>query len=58
MSALVAFAQTSIQVQSHKGVSVDEQFNVTFVIEGAKPTDFTWEPGDDFMLVWGPQQGR
>ena len=58
MSALVAFAQTSIQVQSHKVVSVDEQFNVTFVIEGAKPTDFTWEPGDDFMLVWGPQQGR
>ena len=58
MSALVAFAQTSIQVQSHKVVSVDEQFNVTFVIEGAKPTDFNWEPGDDFMLVWGPQQGR
>ena len=58
MSAAVAFAQTSIQVQSHKVVSVDEQFNVTFVIEGPKPTDFNWEPGDDFMLIWGPQQGR
>ena len=58
MSVVAAFAQTSIQVQSHKVVSIDEQFNVTFVIEGAKPTDFTWEPGDDFMLIWGPQQGR
>lgn len=58
MSALVAFAQTSIQVQSHRVVSIDEQFNVTFVIEGAKPTDFTWDQGDDFMLIWGPQQGR
>ena len=52
------YAQTSIQVQAHKVVSIDEQFNVTFVIEGAKPTDFNWEPGADFELVWGPQQGR
>ena len=55
---LAAHAQTSIQVQAHKVVSIDEQFNVTFVIEGAKPTDFNWEPGADFELVWGPQQGR
>ena len=55
---LTAHAQTSIQVQAHKVVSVDEQFNVTFVIEGAKPTDFSWDPGADFDLVWGPQQGR
>ena len=55
---LTANAQTSIQVQAHKVVSIDEQFNVTFVIEGAKPTDFNWEPGADFELVWGPQQGR
>lgn len=58
VSALVASAQTSIQVQSHKVVSLDEQFNVTFVIEGAKPTEFEWEEGDDFTLIWGPQQGR
>ena len=45
-------------MQAHKVVSIDEQFNVTFVIEGAKPTDFNWEPGADFELVWGPQQGR
>lgn len=58
LSALAVYAQTSIQVQSHKVVSIDEQFNVTFVIEGAKPTDFSWDPGTDFDLVWGPQQGR
>ena len=55
---LTAHAQTDIQVQAHKVVSVDEQFNVTFVIEGAKPTDFSWDPGADFDLIWGPQQGR
>ena len=58
LSVSSVHAQTSIQVQSHKVVSIDEQFNVTFVIEGAKPTDFSWEPGADFDLVWGPQQGR
>ncbi|MBR5104407.1 MAG: BatD family protein [Bacteroidales bacterium] len=58
LSVSAVYAQTSIQVQAHKVVSIDEQFNVTFVIEGAKPTDFSWEPGSDFDLVWGPQQGR
>ena len=58
LSAAAAYAQTSIQVQSHKVVGIDEQFNVTFVIEGAKPSDFSWDPGTDFDLVWGPQQGR
>ena len=58
LSVFSVYAQTSIQVQAHKVVSIDEQFNVTFVIEGAKPTDFNWEPGADFELVWGPQQGR
>ena len=58
LSVSLVYAQTSIQVQAHKVVSIDEQFNVTFVIEGAKPTDFSWEPGADFDLIWGPQQGR
>lgn len=58
VSALIASAQTSIQVQSHKVVGLDEQFNVTFVIEGSKPSEFSWEPGEDFILIWGPQQGR
>ncbi len=59
MSALMAYAQTEIQVQTHNVVAADEQFNITFIIEGeAKPSDFTWSPGEDFQLLWGPQQGR
>lgn len=59
LSVMAAAAQTSIQVQTHNVVAADEQFNVTFIIEGeAKITDFSWEPGEDFQLLWGPQQGR
>ncbi len=58
-AAAVAFAQTEILVQTHNVVAADEQFNVTFIIEGeAKSSDFTWSPGEDFQLLWGPQQGR
>ena len=57
VSASVVHAQTEIQVQTHNVVALDEQFNVTFVVEGNKPSEFQWEPGDDFMLVWGPQKG-
>ena len=32
--AVMAFAQTSIKVQTHNVVAADEQFNVTFIIEG------------------------
>lgn len=59
LAAVLAYAQTEIQVQVHNVVAEDEQFNVTFVIEGeAKSSDFAWSPGDDFQLLWGPQQGR
>lgn len=59
VSAIAASAQTDIKVQTHNVVAADEQFNVTFIIEGeSKPADFAWEPGDDFQLLWGPQQGR
>ena len=59
VTAVVLQAQTSIQVQTHNVVAADEHFNVTFIIEGdAKITDFTWSPGEDFQLLWGPQQGR
>ena len=51
-------AQTKIQVLVHNVVALDEQFTVSFVIEGDRPSDFQWEPGDDFDLLWGPQQGR
>ena len=57
--AVMSFAQTSIKVQTHNVVAADEQFNVTFIIEGEeKSSDFAWEPGEDFQLLWGPQQGR
>ena len=59
VAAVVLHAQTSIQVQTHNVVAADEHFNVTFIIEGdAKISDFTWSPGEDFQLLWGPQQGR
>lgn len=53
-----AQAQTSIRVQAPNVVAVDEQFNVTFIIEGENsPSDFKWSEGEDFQLVWGPQRG-
>lgn len=58
-AAVIVDAQTSIQVQTHKVVAEDERFNVTFVIDGnIKVSDFTWEPGEDFQLLWGPQRGH
>ncbi len=57
-SVLAASAQTSIQVQAPNLVGVNEQFNVTFVIDGEHSQDnFQWDPGSDFQLVWGPQRG-
>ena len=51
-------AQNSIKVEAPDVVAVNEQFNVTFIIEGEKsPSDFQWSVGDDFQLVWGPQRG-
>ena len=39
-------------------VASDEQFNVTFTFDGEEaPSDFSWSPGSDFKLVWGPQKG-
>ena len=59
LSALVMTAQTGIQVQTHKVVAEDERFNVTFVIDGnVKVSEFSWEPGSDFQLLWGPQRGH
>ena len=53
-----SFAQNSIKVDVPNVVGVDEQFNVTFVIDGENsPSDFEWSAGDDFQLVWGPQKG-
>lgn len=55
--AVAMSAQLRVEVPDV--VSVDEQFNVTFIYEGENsPSAFEWSQGDDFQLVWGPQQGR
>ena len=55
----VAAAQTKIAVEAPIIVGSDEQFNFTFIIEGEdRPSNFNWNPGDDFTLVWGPQRGE
>ncbi|MBP5676272.1 MAG: BatD family protein [Bacteroidales bacterium] len=57
-AVLTAWAQSTIRVEVHNIVELSERFNVVFVIEGEHaPTDFSWAPGDDFTLVWGPQKG-
>ena len=56
-NAFVMTAQLRVEVPDV--VSLDEQFNVTFIYEGENsPSGFEWSQGDDFQLVWGPQQGR
>ena len=50
-------AQT-VRVDAPNLVAADEQFNVSFSIEGEHSvSDFSWEPGDGFKLIWGPQKG-
>ena len=57
--AVVAFGQSEIQVEAPNVVAADEQFNVTFIIEGeGNPTDFQWSAGSGFQVLWGPQSGR
>jgi len=54
---LAAYAQ-DIKVTAPNLVSADEQFKITFSIEGeGKPSDFSWTCSNDFQLVWGPQKG-
>ena len=56
--ALSAWAQATIRVDVHNIVEVGERFNVAFVVEGeSSPSDFSWNAGDDFTVVWGPQKG-
>ena len=58
-AAAVTFAQTGIRVEAPNVVAADEQFNVTFIIEGEdSPSDFSWASSDDFQVQWGPQQGK
>ena len=58
LAALTLAGQNTIRVQAPNLVSEGEQFNVTFIIDGeTAPSDFSWSPGDEFQLVWGPQKG-
>lgn len=55
--AVAATAQPEIRIQATNLVGVNEQFNITFIISGDDiPSDFEWDPGDDFQLVWGPNR--
>ncbi len=57
LQALVSYAQ--LEVEAPEVVSLDEQFKVSFVYQGENsPSDFSWDNGQDFQLVWGPQQGH
>ena len=59
LATLASLGQTSIKVETHNVVAADEQFNLTFIIEGENsPSDFSWTPTDDFQILWGPQQGH
>ena len=57
-AALSLWAQPSMRVEVHNIVELQERFNVVFVVEGEHgPSDFQWEAGEDFSVVWGPQKG-
>ncbi len=48
----------SLTVEAPNLVAVGEQFNVSFVYDGNESvSDFSWDAGADFQVVWGPQQG-
>jgi len=51
-----ATAFSQIKVEAPSLVGVNEQFNISFIFS-EKPSDFSWTPGDNFQLVWGPQTG-
>ena len=60
LTALLAsaglMAQT-VRVEAPNLVAADEQFNVTFSVEGEHTvSEFEWTPGDAFRVIWGPQK--
>ena len=60
LAQTASWAQGSIKVQAQNIVAAGEQFSVSFVIESSKdgkPSEFDWDCGSDFQLVWGPQTG-
>lgn len=59
LAACTAYAGAqTLSVEAPNLVAVGEQFNVSFVYDGSESvSDFQWEPGAEFQIVWGPQQG-
>ena len=57
LSCSLAFAQAKVNVQLPSVVSLDEQFRLSFVIEGERVSDFNWPASPDFEVQWGPQSG-
>ena len=56
--AFTGWAQSTIRVEVHNIVELSERFNLVFIVEGEHaPSEFSWNPGEDFTLVWGPQKG-
>ena len=57
-TAVPSFGQRGgikVEVRPDALVTLDENFQVVFTIEGAgRILHFEWEPGDDFRLIWGP----
>ncbi len=52
VQAFMMSAQSTLRVEAPNMVAADEQFNVTFILDGEdSPSDFTWDPGNDFQLV-------
>lgn len=58
LTALIAAAQADIKVNVPKVVTLDEQFTLSFIVEGARPSTFEWEQSADFEILYGPIQGR
>ena len=57
LGTVFAYAQPSITVQVPSAVTLDEQFSLSFVVEGEKSDDFNWPGSQDFDILWGPQVG-
>lgn len=54
----VAFAASAqIKVSVPGVVSVGETFNLQFMVEDQKPSDFNWPGVEGLEIVWGPQTG-
>jgi len=58
IATFLSGAAQTLKVEAPGLVDVSERFNVVFVVDGStSPQNFSWEPGDGFTVVWGPQKG-